>query len=345
MIKAPYSKLVGVQNLVKRVLAVNCIKVTRREEILPAEVAFRKLFELQFPVLWAWATENKPHSLKLTKAEHRAFESHFGVSFGSALSSRRLYNAAGAKMILDCDNCELNRRWSSAMPLRIRKGVFVSRVSVMVARGSSSAGERKSADGDTGNDIYVLNGFVLSMRDNFTESQTNTTIMALEWDPGALPWSKFLTDVVGRSDPGRAKPCSIRGRAFTEWKSVGLPFPPDIQNNIVYASASALEAMSDRIRWLCGATSFTDPLGNHLIRERLRTRQIELWLQNPAVLATTELKSKIRLYSTTPPTAIISEPQAISEVPIHNSDSKRCRPNPPCSAETRLLVLKKLTEF
>jgi hypothetical protein len=105
-------------------------------------------------------------------------------------------------------------------------------------------------------EIYVINGFYTCMRDSYFSSGIDIDYMLVEWDGCSLSWFDLLKNVIGDRDPSKACSKSIRGILYKEWKNMGLAQQPNILNNCVHASASAFEALVERLIWIKGIIIF-----------------------------------------------------------------------------------------
>jgi hypothetical protein len=300
MVLPQFNKNAAIHSLIKKTLNSYHIRITRRAEVSSEEINSKKLFEAQFESVWSWATVNRITALRPDKWEQRAFEKFFNVSYDFALSSRLIYNAVSARRGLEIFCEELSRRWSNSKVFRLRKGVYFARIPMTVTQADS-----KNAVVDDGesfsNAVLVVNGFALKLREDFLASGATVSVFSLEWDVSAQKsssgmtgpdWPSFLSNVIGNQDPLMARSLSIRGRAFGDWKELGLQHCADMTDCVVYTSKSSIQALSDRLRWFSGAMLFTDPLGAIMIRERFRVQDIEEWVKDPEVEATSELRDR-----------------------------------------------------
>ena len=104
-----------------------------------------------------------------------------------------------------------------------------------------------------------------------------------EWNEYDLSWANYLENVIGDKDPSVANAKSIRGRIYSDWLKLGLKEEPSVCNNCVHASASAFEAMVERLRWVQGSLVFTDLFGSRLIESRVASQTIRAWSSNPII--------------------------------------------------------------
>jgi hypothetical protein len=103
--------------------------------------------------------------------------------------------------------------------------------------------------------VYVVNGYIPSMREEYETDGAAVTALGLSWDSSRLSWKTFLNNVVGSRDPATAHYDSIRGCVYKDWASLGLSQCPDLRNNVVQASSSALCAMGERLAWGRGTSN------------------------------------------------------------------------------------------
>ena len=102
-----------------------------------------------------------------------------------------------------------------------------------------------------------------------------------------MTYKEFLNDVVGDRDPSAANQYSIRGSVHLEWEALGLSRAPDKLDNVLHASGSAMEGLSERIAWVRGTLPLTDVFGSRLLANRVTSAQIK------AAIADTELRARM----------------------------------------------------
>merc|ERR1712187_658933 len=130
--------------------------------------------------------------------------------------------------------------------------------------------------------LYVFNGFFMTMRSAFTAPGRSIHYYTVEWDPAKLSWEDFRGKLLGPTDPKEAPADSLRGEILRDWKELGLPGEPNVGDNGVHASASPFEGMSERMNWLearCSSDSFCKAL----VKAGVKEATIKYWNQDPQV--------------------------------------------------------------
>ena len=131
-------------------------------------------------------------------------------------------------------------------------------------------------------DIYVFNGFFMSMRSGFVAPGVSIYYFVVEWDAKDLSWESFRGDVLGPTDPATAPTTSLRGMILRDYKSLGIANEPFTGENGVHASASPLEGLAERANWL-GANIAKDTFGAALMKAGVSKKTIEAWSVDPQV--------------------------------------------------------------
>ncbi len=131
--------------------------------------------------------------------------------------------------------------------------------------------------------IYIMNGFFMSMRAKYVAKGESIHYYVVEWDANKLSWEDFRGSVLGPTDPSTAPATSVRGQVFSQWKQLGLKTVPDVGDNGVHASASPFEALAEKANWL-GLSIKEDAFGKELIKAGIPLKTIEAWCRDPQVL-------------------------------------------------------------
>ena len=132
-------------------------------------------------------------------------------------------------------------------------------------------------------DIWVMNGFYMSMRGSYTDAASNGIhYFTVQWPTDTLSWGDFRGDVLGSTDPATATEGSARRAIYDDWEALGLPGQPNTGDNGVHASASPFEAMAERNNWL-GMTKEEDPFAKGMMAAGISTKTIESWQNDPQV--------------------------------------------------------------
>jgi nucleoside diphosphate kinase len=131
-------------------------------------------------------------------------------------------------------------------------------------------------------DIYIINGFYMSMREKYTMPGASIHYFLVEWDEAACSWADFRGRVLGATDPKDAAEGSARNTIFREWQELGLTSEPNVGDNGVHASASPFEALAERMNWV-GASLEGDAFGQALLAAGIPADTIRAWTKDPQV--------------------------------------------------------------
>jgi adenylate kinase family enzyme len=106
----------------------------------------------------------------------------------------------------------------------------------------------------------VVNGHIPAVLRDWEHPESIALAVELRAGARAATWSTLRTDVLGASDPARAHPASVRGRAHRGL----LPGSGavDFTHNLAHLTGGALEARRERWLWLTGSP---DASGSRLI--------------------------------------------------------------------------------
>jgi hypothetical protein len=120
--------------------------------------------------------------------------------------------------------------------------------------------------------LYVLNWFYPLLYESYCGSTTSESaksggVLALvvEWDGMKMKWKHFLEEIIGLNDPSVSSPTSLRGNFFSDWQRLGLTSQPNLLYNAMHVSASAFEAMNERLVWFSATDLRADVLGSVLL--------------------------------------------------------------------------------
>eukprot|EP01001_Neometanema_parovale_P007210 NODE_3527_length_1204_cov_112.411656_g3347_i0.p1 GENE.NODE_3527_length_1204_cov_112.411656_g3347_i0~~NODE_3527_length_1204_cov_112.411656_g3347_i0.p1 ORF type:complete len:339 (-),score=110.12 NODE_3527_length_1204_cov_112.411656_g3347_i0:121-1137(-) len=132
-------------------------------------------------------------------------------------------------------------------------------------------------------EIYVINGFYMSMREKYTKPPAEIHYFNTEWDTKNLSWEDFRGKVLGATDPATADKNSLRRQVLDKWQELGLKSQPNVGDNGVHASASPFEAMAERMNWL-GADINSDAFAKAMQAGGIPVGTIQDWTKDPQVL-------------------------------------------------------------
>ena len=212
-----------------------------------------------------WAEAAPPSEISLDSEALRTFADVFGVSWSDTLNERKLVNAAVARARLSLDHAALERMWSTAQRTRLAAGIYCAKLDISEAP------------------LFVINGFYGALREQYVANTAFSMYLTVEWDPQSLSWADIQEYIIGDPDPARAEASSIRGALFAHWEELDLPTRPTRETNCVHFSASAFEAMVERLVLCKGAILFSDALGSRLLAHNIPALVVQNWLANPVV--------------------------------------------------------------
>lgn len=147
---------------------------------------------------------------------------------------------------------------------------------------TASPAEPKESPAHKEEELLVINGFYMSMRDCYTRPGAKIHYFDVEWDPTALSWHDFRLQFLGATDPTVAEQGSLRSIVNSTWRELGLHQAPTITNNGVHASASPFEAMGERANWLQVDVA-SEPLSKALAAAGVPLETQMAWTEDPQV--------------------------------------------------------------
>jgi nucleoside diphosphate kinase len=241
------------------------LKVTSEGSIAAEEIDEKKLIDQHYYAIASKATILKPSELNIPKDK---FKSTFGLEWDDALKSGKAVNAMDACKEFGCTADELNSAWGAAKKagklVKFGGGFYCGLVDMK------------------GKQLYVFNGFFMTMRSAFTAPGKSIHYYTVEWDPDKLSWEDFRGKVLGPTDPKEAPKDSLRGEILNRWQELGLKSEPNVGDNGVHASASPFEATAERMNGLgrrCSQDAFCRAMTSAGIKEAV----IRQWSVDPQV--------------------------------------------------------------
>ena len=253
----PNTNTAGMQYLLSTVLRENRIKILSTGAYLTSTLRKQQIFEKQFATFKSFAVEIPSSALTFSESEEFIIQNRLGHTFPADVEERSkiLFNFSEFVEYLNISEDKASEICTSGqVAARIRHGLYISRVGSAEVRAEDSELKSKLKS-----PLFVINGFFPAMRTMYsppeeTEKGESVSIsvqyMVVEWEGSTLSWSQFLDDVIGDEDPKSATAKSLRGRAFHEWTSLGLPTRPNsVFNNCVRVSSSAFEGLADKALW------------------------------------------------------------------------------------------------
>lgn len=281
----PHANTPEVRNLARTVLASKSISIVREGELAGELIDKDKLIDQHYYAIASKATLTTPDKLAVPEAKVRdrerekkklfffgstssssvgQFEAKFGVSWRQVLAEKKAFNALDACTQLGVDALGLDKLWAEAKKadqlLKAGGGFYIGKVG----------------------EIFVLNGFFMSMRAKFVAKGSSIYYYVVEWDAAALSWKDFRAKVLGPTDPADAPADSLRGKILHDWQALGLAAKPNVGDNGVHASASPFEALAERANWL-RASIEDDAFGKRLLAAGISKKTILDWSVDPQV--------------------------------------------------------------
>jgi nucleoside diphosphate kinase len=258
----PHAATPATVALVEEELKKHGITILSSGELNGEEIDAKQLIDQHYYAIASKATLVKPHLLPVPKDR---FESAFGLSWEDALSQGKVFNALDACKELSIDASALDAAWAKAKKEKFGGGFYCGLVSIP---------EKP--------DIFVFNGFFMSMRSKFVLPGSKIVYFVVEWDSAKLSWADFRGKVLGPTNPADAPSDSVRGLVLAKWQELGLTSQPNTGDNGVHASASPFEGLAERLNWL-GARLEEDPFGAALLAAGISAETIKAWSVDPQV--------------------------------------------------------------
>jgi len=228
-----------------------------------ADIDKKGLIDNHYYAIASKAVILKPDKLNVPKDK---FKDQFGIGWEDALSQGIVYNAVDACKKLDLTAEGLEKEWrkTKGTPnvIKFGGGFYCAKIQ----------------------DIYIFNGFFLSLREKFVADGKKIIYFDVQWDASNLSWAQFRGDWLGVTDPGKAAKGSIRATLFTDWEKYKLPAEPNTGDNGVHGSASAFEGLAERMNWLQGTyDASTDDFAKALKGVGLEGDLLAKWSKDPVV--------------------------------------------------------------
>ncbi|EDQ86861.1 uncharacterized protein MONBRDRAFT_33649 [Monosiga brevicollis MX1] len=254
-----------VVDVVKQKLAEAGISITS-EGALEANVIDEKmLIDNHYGAIASKAVKLQPKELNVPSSGQEKFQKAFGESWTDVIGKGKVYNAAGACQKLGITGSDLDKKWAG----------LKRDVNLIKFGGGFYCGQVEK-------DVYVINGFYMSMREAYVRPGSSIHYFTVEWNPDTLSWADFRGKVLGATDPKTADKSSVRRHIFDNWRALGLSSEPNVGDNGVHASASPFEAMAERVNWV-GATISEDGFGKAMLASGIPAPMANEWRDDPQV--------------------------------------------------------------
>lgn len=261
----------SVESVVEGKFKDSGIRVTDKGEITAEEIDKNMFIDNHYGAIASKAVKMKPSELNVPEKGKKQFEAAFGESWDSAVASGKVYNAKDGAEKLGIDSEGVNAEWG-----KLTRGKDLIKFG-----GGFYCGKVK--------DIYVMNGFYMSMRAAYCNPGEKIQWYTVSWPSDALSWDDFRGSVLGATDPSEAPKGSIRRSILDEYKKLGLASKPNTGDNGVHASASPFEALAERNNWL-GKNVAEDSYGKGLIAAGVPLEVISKWSGDSQVSVEGETK-------------------------------------------------------
>jgi len=252
-------KVIG---LVTGALLCQGFQITGQGVISSEQIDSDSLIDNHYYAIASKATLLQPKELNVPADK---FKAKFGIGWQEALDAGVVYNAMDGGKKLGMDATQLEEAWRLAKVendacIKFGGGFYCSKIQ----------------------DIYIFNGFFMSMRNKYVAAGKSIAWFTVSWDANTLSWEDFRGKVLGPTNPADAPATSVRGIIYNNWESLGLAAQPDTGDNGVHASASPFEGLAERANWL-KADVATDGFGKQLIEAGVSADTIKAWSVDPQV--------------------------------------------------------------
>jgi len=261
----PHANTDKVKELAKKQLQAAGIQILAEGAIDGKTIDSKKLIDQHYYAIAAKATIKKPNELNVPNDK---FKATFNIDWDDALKSGKVFNALDGCKEFGCGAEEMATAWGEAQNngklVKLGGGFYCGLLSI------------------NGKDLYIFNGFFMSMRSKFTDPSASIYYFNVEWDSSVLSWADFRGKVLGPTDPAQAPADSLRGQILANWKDLGLKSEPNTGDNGMHASASPFEGLAERNNWLQAAIS-DDMFGRLLLNSGMQEAMIKDWSVDPQV--------------------------------------------------------------
>lgn len=247
---------------IERCLASGGIEVLFRRELSGSEVAHRGLVDRHYAANARVGICRDPAALPVSVAARTTFAAVFNEDWDAAVAAGRVISGLVMQERLGVDGETLNRLWNKQPLQKLAGGLYVAHFPEQ--------------------GVYVLNGFYPSIREIFTQSSARMLLMVLAFDERHLPWRRFRNDLIGTTNPAQAAAGSIRGSLYRRQAEFGISVT--YRENVIHASASSFEALTEKLLWLPDWPLAREPLWQALLPHSVTARHLAAWREaNPLI--------------------------------------------------------------
>ena len=259
-IKPHAAKSAATWDWIRATLARRGVAVSAERLVTGPEIWNNGLIDRHYTVIARIGGCTDPRVLELNDQARAAFLQAFGLSWQAAADRHLIFSGMAALTQLNVSPTALMTLWSGAKTAKIGPGFYAATI----------------------HGIYVLNGFYPSIREIYTEENGFIRCFLMEFYGEQLHWKQFRAEVIGATDPAKATSGSIRGTLFQRRQEFGLSM--DSRDNVIHASASPFEAMTERSIWMPEFDLDLDPLMQELSGMGISPQKLaELACGNPVI--------------------------------------------------------------
>jgi len=262
----PHAATDKVKELAKKTLESKGIKILAEGSLSGETIDEKKLIDRHYYAIAEKATIKKPNELNVPNDK---FKEQFGMDWKAALESGKVFNALDGCKELGVDAEGMATAWKAAQDSN----------NLVKLGGGFYCGLVKKDD----KELYIMNGFFMSMRSKFTKPGSQIYYYNVEWDSKDVSWADFRGKVLGPTDPKLAPADALRGMILKDWKDLGLVTEPNTSDNGMHASASPFEGLAERANWLQSAVK-DDIFGKQLVDAGMAEDKIKDWSVDPQVI-------------------------------------------------------------
>jgi len=262
----PHAVTDKVKELAKQHLQSKGITILSEGSLTGATIDEKQLIDNHYYAIAVKATIKKPSELNVPNDK---FKAQFGIDWKESLDSGKVFNALDGCKEFGCDAAGMATAWDQAKADN----------QLVKLGGGFYCGKLKCNN----KELYIMNGFFMSMRSKFTNPDAQIYYYSCEWDPAALSWADFRGQVLGPTDPAKAPEDSLRGNIFKNWEALGLKSEPNVGDNGMHASASPFEGFAERLNWLQAPVK-DDIFGKQLLAAGMSEAWLKAWSVDPQVI-------------------------------------------------------------
>ena len=177
----------AVESVVEDKFKAAGIRIHEKGEMLAEDIDKNMHIDTHYGAIASKAVKLKPSELNVPDKAKAAFKKAFGEDWEAAVAAGKVYNAKDAAAKLGLDSEGLNREWSKLSKdkdlIKFGGGFYCGKVK----------------------DIYVINGFYMSMRAAYCNPGEKIRWYSVSWPTDKLSWQDFRGEVLGATDPSTAR--------------------------------------------------------------------------------------------------------------------------------------------